>query len=105
MVWENCPASSLSASTGSFHWHKWITTTADGRPHSVALSAQKDCSRFASLKGQFILSLNDTPEVRSIFPRFEVVPVEVVHTAGGRKPLREREKLIIEGGGAPSMPF
>lgn len=45
------------------------------------------------IKGRFILSLNDTPEVREIFSAFRIEEVETVYSAGGSpKPAKE---LII----------
>lgn len=49
-----------------------------------------------ALQGRFILSLNDTPEVRQIFAGFEIEEVGVHYgVGGGAKPARE---LIITGG-------
>lgn len=51
--------------------------------------------RLANLKGQFILSLNDRPEVRSIFSRFTFQPVELTYSiAGGGKAAPARELII-----------
>lgn len=48
-----------------------------------------------ALKGRFILSINDVPEIRSIFDRFQLQPVELTYTlAGGRAP-RPAKELII----------
>ncbi|PZO88605.1 MAG: DNA methyltransferase [Sphingomonas sanxanigenens] len=49
----------------------------------------------AGLKGRFILSLNDRPEVREIFGAFDIEEVDVNYRASGRvTPARE---LIISG--------
>lgn len=51
-----------------------------------------------ALQGRFILSLNDTPEVRQIFAGFDMEEVGVHYgVGGGAKPARE---LIITGGSA-----
>lgn len=51
-----------------------------------------------SLKGRFIMSINDTPEVRSIFVGMSIDEVELTYQISGRAtPARE---LIITGGGA-----
>lgn len=47
------------------------------------------------LKGQFILSINDTPEIRAVFKSFTTEPVELNYSVGG-KPCPARE-LIING--------
>ena len=43
--------------------------------------------RLSKLKGRFILSLNDVPEVRTIFSQFHVKPIELAYSSarGGRK--------------------
>lgn len=52
--------------------------------------------RLARLKGRFILSINDTPEMRETFAGFRVEPVELQYgVAGGQRPAKE---LIVEGG-------
>ena len=52
----------------------------------------------ASLKGVFILSLNDRPEVRRIFRRFDIATVDCHYSISGGKGKKVRE-LIISGGG------
>lgn len=51
--------------------------------------------QLATLKGRFIVSLNDRPEVREIFKAFDI---EAVTTSYSRKPGAARE-VIITGGG------
>jgi DNA adenine methylase len=51
-----------------------------------------------SIKGRFILSLNDVAPVRKIFARFAQEKVETTYTVVGRRPTRARE-LIITGPG------
>lgn len=53
----------------------------------------------AGLRGRFILSINDTPEVRELFGGFAHEAVEIAHTVGGGAGKRVGE-LIITGGGA-----
>ncbi len=50
----------------------------------------------ASIKGKFILSLNDVPQVRKLFARFELEPVATAYSIadGAQVPARE---LIISG--------
>ncbi|NOR68989.1 MAG: Dam family site-specific DNA-(adenine-N6)-methyltransferase [Methylomarinum sp.] len=47
----------------------------------------------ANIKGKFLLSLNDTPEVRKIFSAFIVEPVTLTYTCG-TKPTKAKEVLI-----------
>jgi DNA adenine methylase len=56
----------------------------------------------AGIRGAFILSINDTPEIREIFGRFELEAVQTTYaictkTAGAGKRVGE---LIIQGGAA-----
>jgi len=77
-----------------FRSHKCFTD--HDRPattFSGAVSPDGDYSELTTLKDRFVLSLNDTPEVRSTFLRFGIMPVEVMHTARRRgRPQREREE-------------
>ena len=51
------------------------------------------------LKGQFILSINDVPEVRRLFRAFCQDRVEVPYTVGSAPRRRRFAELIISGGG------
>jgi DNA adenine methylase len=64
-----------------------------GRQEFGAMAEQ-----LAGLKGRFILSLNDRPEVREIFAAFDIEGVDTHYgLAGcGARPARE---VIITGGG------
>lgn len=63
-----------------------------GAPGQFALMA----TRLAALKGRFILSINDVPEMRETFARFAIEPVELSYgVQGGQRPAKE---LIISGG-------
>ncbi|WP_244636204.1 DNA adenine methylase [Brucella sp. BO3] len=52
--------------------------------------------RLGRLAGRFILSINDVPEIRSIFSEFQIDTVSLSYTAGGgkAKPVNE---VIISG--------
>lgn len=50
--------------------------------------------RLTDLKGRFLLSLNDTPEVREIFRGFQLSGVDLAYTAQARPGRRYRELLI-----------
>lgn len=47
------------------------------------------------LKGRFILSINDRPEVRKIFARFDQQPVQCRYTVGGTAKAGQFGELII----------
>jgi len=51
----------------------------------------------AQLKGRFILSLNDHPEVRRIFARFDIEAVTTRYTVGGTATDKAAREVIISG--------
>ncbi|MCL6251294.1 DNA adenine methylase [Altererythrobacter sp. KTW20L] len=55
--------------------------------------------QLAGLKGRFILSINDHPEVRRIFARFAFQEEQVRYTLGGMDKSRGFGELVITGGG------
>ena len=63
-----------------------------GRDRFVELAEQ-----LARLKGRFILSLNDVPEVREIFGRFEMTEVKTTYSIAAKGALPERGELVISG--------
>ena len=50
--------------------------------------------RLARLSGRFILSINDVPEIRSIFSAFRIESVALTYTAGGGKGKPVKEVII-----------
>ncbi|EGD58406.1 Adenine specific DNA methyltransferase, D12 class [Novosphingobium nitrogenifigens DSM 19370] len=52
-------------------------------------------ARLARLKGRFILSLNDHPEVRRIFAPFAIEGVGVRYTVGGQEKAQNAREVII----------
>lgn len=53
----------------------------------------------AGIKGRFILSINDHPEMRETFARFDLLPVEVGYSIGGGAKQAKFGELIITLGG------
>lgn len=51
----------------------------------------------SGLKGRFILSINDRPEVRETFGQFELSPVELTYSVGGGRRTTAAKELIIMG--------
>jgi DNA adenine methylase len=49
------------------------------------------------LKGRFILSLNDRPEVREVFKAFNFKTVETTYTIGGNKKAKRVGEVLITG--------
>lgn len=66
--------------------------------YGVGLFAREDFERLAeqlrSLEGQFLLSLNDVPDVRRLFAGFAIERVETTYTIASRKAKRVGEVLI-----------
>lgn len=50
--------------------------------------------RLARIKGRFILSINDVPEIRTIFSAFDIEDVALTYTAGGGKGKAVKEVII-----------
>ena len=53
----------------------------------------------AGIKGKFLLSINDTPEIRQIFKRFSIAEVELQYSMSKQKGSRSqtRTELLISG--------
>lgn len=49
------------------------------------------------IRGRFLLSINDHPEVRQIFAGFDSVEVDVRYTIGGTAKAKTAGELIITG--------
>ena len=49
--------------------------------------------QLAGIKGRFILSINDRPEVRALFGRFQIEPVELLYRVSG-KPTEAAELIV-----------
>jgi DNA adenine methylase len=55
---------------------------------------EKLAERLGALRGKFILSLNDVPEVRAIFREFPIKPVTTTYTAQKKSGRRYGEVFI-----------
>jgi DNA adenine methylase len=53
--------------------------------------------QLAKIRGRFILSINDTPEIRQLFGRFDLESVNCRYTVGGNDKARDFGELIISG--------
>lgn len=51
--------------------------------------------RLAHLKGRFVMSINDRPEVRALFSRFEMVGAETTYTIQAAKSQKAGELIIV----------
>lgn len=51
--------------------------------------------RLDRIKGRFILSLDDRPEVRALFARFKLMPIDLTYTAKRTANTKHKELLIL----------
>lgn len=70
-----------------------------GNPLFARAEFEEMAELLASINGRFILSLNDRPEVRDIFSRFEIESIETTYSIGGNDKAKRVGELIISGGG------
>lgn len=54
-------------------------------------------ARLATIKGRFVLSLNDTAEIRRIFTNFRIDAVETAYSVNGVAQMKAAEVLISDG--------
>lgn len=57
---------------------------------------ERIANRMLNIKGRFLISLNDTPEVRAIFGAFKVNDVSLTYTVGGGQAKPVGEVLIMD---------
>ncbi len=51
----------------------------------------------AGIKGRFLLSINDTPGVREVFGRFQMIEAETTYTVGAKGSVRAAELIVSNG--------
>lgn len=73
----------------------WGCTDDYGRNIFSEADFERLSGLLGAIQGRFILSLNDTPEVRSIFGRFELIEVGVNYRLSGK--VTAARELIIRG--------
>jgi DNA adenine methylase len=62
--------------------------------HNLVLKDYIEMAKILSnIKGKFILSINDNPEVRHVFKVFKIQPVSLLYSVG-IKPTKARESII-----------
>lgn len=57
---------------------------------------ERIAARMAAIKGRFMVSLNDTPEVRSIFSAFKICDVALTYTIGSGQAKPVGEVIIMD---------
>lgn len=68
-----------------------------GQPLFAREEFEAMAEQLAGISGRFILSLNDRPEVRSIFSRFQIEGVETTYSVGGGDKAKKAGEVIITG--------
>ncbi len=72
------------------------------RDYGADAFARADFERIAEIlagiKGTFVLSINDTPEIRATFAAFEMEDVTLKYTIGAGEPVGARELIITKMG-------
>jgi DNA adenine methylase len=58
--------------------------------------------RLACIKGKFIMSINDTPEIREVFAAFILDEVRLTYTVGRQAFEQKARELIISNADAPA---
>jgi DNA adenine methylase len=48
----------------------------------------------SAIKGKFILSINDRPEMREVFEDFKIEPASLLYTVSNKKPTKAKELII-----------
>ena len=71
---------------------------ADGAPAKRRLFTRDEyaelAERLARLKGRFVLSINDVPQIRALFAAFRLAPVELKYTMSKGKATAARELIV-----------
>ena len=72
-----------------------LTIKAPEYKHNLILPDYIEMARILStINGQFILSINDRPEMREIFKAFKIQPVSLLYSVG-TKPTKAKELIIM----------
>jgi DNA adenine methylase len=76
----------------------WGSETDYGRDMFEREDFERLASLLRELKGRFILSLNDIPEVRETFANFQIDAVKTTYTIAGGKGAKRAAEVIISDG-------
>jgi len=71
----------------------------DGAPLFDRSEFEAMAEQLMGLRGRFLLSINDHPDVRAIFTGFDFEEVETTYQVGGNDKAKRVGELIISGGG------
>lgn len=72
----------------------------DGKPLFSRAEFEAMAALLRTIKGRFLLSINDHPDVREIFAGFDFEEVETTYQVGGMDRAKRVGELIISGGGS-----
>ena len=76
----------------------WDSETYYGRGMFTKDDFQRLAQILGDLKGRFILSINDTPQIRDIFQAFEMEEATTTYSINGSAKDTAAKELIIQGG-------
>lgn len=62
--------------------------------YGKGMFARADFARMAEMKGAFVLSINDTPEIRACFRAFDVTPVSLRYTVAAGQGVEAWELIV-----------
>lgn len=67
-----------------------------GRTSSFCLECSDEFDKLGSIKGRFIVSLNNRPEVREVFSSFRICEVPLTYTIAGGEGKSVSEVIIMD---------
>lgn len=70
----------------------------DGKPLFTRAEFEAMATLLRTIKGRFLLSINDHPDVRAIFAGFDFEGVDTTYSVGGNDRAKRVGELIISGG-------
>lgn len=74
----------------------WGSEDDYGKNLFAAGDFQRLADQLAGIEGRFVMSINDVPDIRDIFGRFELTPVETSYTVASKGAKRACE-LVVRG--------
>jgi DNA adenine methylase len=73
----------------------WGCETDYGKTVFERADFERMCEALSRLKGRFILSINDVPEIRETFAQFEIMEVETTYTIASGGAQSGRKELLV----------
>ncbi len=74
----------------------WGCETDYGKAMFERADFERLAEQLADIKGRFLMSINDVPEVREVFGRFKITPVQTTYTIAAKNDARgARSELLV----------